>query len=447
MSKQDPLDPAVAVPGRGKRDPSAFSSGVRRLNSNILWIGGICVLIVVVLVGQGLLKKMGRKPSVAPVAGAGKDPEDATAQANKLIASAGPQPGVTPSADVGAAPSAQLPGGASSSTTTPVKLTPQEQQAIQQQEQARQAVVEHENAISRARETQFSQALSAPGGVRFTIPHSASAGGSSTGSPGVRAAAPAVRAASDTSGSAGAAGGASSSSALDRLKRQLTTQAEAGLAPTQAQSAELTRLIQDQAADSGGQNGGVRGGLANKTNAYDQFNGDRNRGVSLGKVEAPISPFELRAGFVIPGIMITGINSEIPGQIAATVSQNVFDTATGRFLLIPQGSRLIGSYGSDAGYGQTRVLVAWQRIVFPNGNALDIGSMPGADSAGYSGFHDKVNNHYLRIFGSALMLSAINGLVYLGSQQNNQLGTTTNAQTAFSQSLGQELGETSNELI
>ena len=96
--------------------------------------------------------------------------------------------------------------------------------------------------------------------------------------------------------------------------------------------------------------------------------------------EAPRTPFELRAGFVVPATLISGINSDLPGQIMAQVAQDVYDTPTGKHLLIPQGSRLVGSYSSDVAYGQARVLVAWQRIVFPDGKAMD-GAMPGADSA------------------------------------------------------------------
>ena len=115
----------------------------------------------------------------------------------------------------------------------------------------------------------------------------------------------------------------------------------------------------------------------------------------------PSTPYMLRACFVIPATLISGINSDLPGQIVAQVSQNVYDTPVGRYLLVPQGSRLIGSYDSKVAYGQGRVLVAWQRIVFPDGKALDMGAMPGSDGAGYAGLADKTNNHYLRIFGSA----------------------------------------------
>ncbi len=118
---------------------------------------------------------------------------------------------------------------------------------------------------------------------------------------------------------------------------------------------------------------------------------------------------EIKTGTVIPGVMLTGINSDLPGSIIAQVSQNVFDTATGRHLLIPQGARLFGAYDSRIVYGQRRVLVAWNRVVFPDGSAVTLGAMPGTDMAGYAGYEDKVDNHYLRIFGSAVMMALITG--------------------------------------
>ena len=148
---------------------------------------------------------------------------------------------------------------------------------------------------------------------------------------------------------------------------------------------------------------------------YEQFGnsekGDRWKLDS--QPEAPRTPYELRAGYVIPAIMIYGINSSLPGQIVGQVSQDVFDTATHRWKLIPQGSRLVGAYSSEVEYGQARVLVAWQRIIFPDGKAMDIGTMPGSDSEGYSGFTDQVNNHYARLYGSAFLLSADDRRFYL----------------------------------
>jgi len=168
------------------------------------------------------------------------------------------------------------------------------------------------------------------------------------------------------------------------------------------------------------------------------------------RLENPNSRYELRAGGVIPGVMISGISSELPGQIIGQVSQNIYDTATGKYLLIPQGTKIIGIYSSDVSFGQNSVLVAWQRLVFPDGKALDIGSMPGADSAGFAGFRDEVDHHYARIYGSALVMSAIvAGVTYSqNSNQPNQLGyNQPTAGSVLSQALGQQLGEVTSQLV
>ena len=185
----------------------------------------------------------------------------------------------------------------------------------------------------------------------------------------------------------------------------------------------------------------------NNINQYAN-NGQGDRWRLDSKPEPPHSPYELRAGFVIPGTLISGVNSQLPGQIMAQTSQDVFDTATGKHKLFPQGSRLVGTYSSEVAYGQARVLVAWQRIVFPDGKAMDIGAMPGADGAGYAGFKDQVDNHYVRIFGSALLMSAITaGVAY--SQQNQNTGSVyaPNAQSTLSSALGQQLGQATVQMI
>jgi len=183
---------------------------------------------------------------------------------------------------------------------------------------------------------------------------------------------------------------------------------------------------------------------------YAQFagNGQGDRWALDSQPEAPRSPFELRAGFVVPATLISGINSELPGQIMAQVSQNVYDTPTGNHLLIPQGSRLVGMYSSDVAYGQSRVLIAWQRIVFPDGKAMDIGSMPGGDGAGYTGFKDRVNNHYFRVFASAFLMSAVTAGVTMSQDDgNNSVNGRSNASSAMSEALGQQLGQVIAQMI
>ena len=123
---------------------------------------------------------------------------------------------------------------------------------------------------------------------------------------------------------------------------------------------------------------------------------------------APDTPYLLRAGTtVIHAVMRTGIHSDLPGAILAQVSSDVRDTATGQHVLIPSGTMLVGQYGSNPEAGVERVLVAWQRLVFPDGAVLDLGEMPGADTAGYAGLADRVNHHYGRLFGQAALLSLI----------------------------------------
>lgn len=119
--------------------------------------------------------------------------------------------------------------------------------------------------------------------------------------------------------------------------------------------------------------------------------------------------YEIKSGAIIPAVMMTGINSDLPGRIIAQTSQHVYDTATGRFVLIPQGSKLLGRYQSQVSYGQNRTLAVWDRVIYPDGSALDLGGMQGVDEAGVTGFKDRVNNHYWRTFGQIFLLSAFQG--------------------------------------
>ena len=161
----------------------------------------------------------------------------------------------------------------------------------------------------------------------------------------------------------------------------------------------------------------------------------------------PQTPYSLLTGFVIPAILISGINSDLPGQIMAQVSEDVYDTPIGKWRLIPQGTRLVGSYSSDVAFGQRRVLVAWQRIIFPDGKTMDIGEMPGADGIGQAGFNDQVNNHYARIFGAALLMSAVvAGATYSQRDSGGNFGRQ-NAGSIMSQALGQQLGQATLRLM
>jgi type IV secretion system protein VirB10 len=148
---------------------------------------------------------------------------------------------------------------------------------------------------------------------------------------------------------------------------------------------------------AGGGNGGQPGAASNA-------NGTSEPSVTL---HPPVGRFAVMSGSVIPAVLVSGINSDLPGPIVAQVSENVFDTATGKSLLVPQGSRLIGAYHNASAPGQQRVQVSWQRLIFPDTASMDLPQMPGMDPAGYAGFTDQVDNHYLATFGTAAVISLI----------------------------------------
>lgn len=163
------------------------------------------------------------------------------------------------------------------------------------------------------------------------------------------------------------------------------------------------------------------------------------------RVTKPVSPYEIKAGTIIPATMLTGINSDLPGEITAQVSRSIYDTVTGNYLLIPQGTRLIGIYDSQVAYGQARVLIAWSRLIFPNGNSFDLEGQPGVDLAGMAGLHDLVNNHYFRIFGSALLFSLFGAAGQL-SQPQQSGNVLTNQQIIYG-AVGQQMSQTGAQLI
>ncbi|MBU2232912.1 MAG: TrbI/VirB10 family protein [Alphaproteobacteria bacterium] len=118
------------------------------------------------------------------------------------------------------------------------------------------------------------------------------------------------------------------------------------------------------------------------------------RTTSDDRVTVPASPYVLQAGAVIPAALITGIRSDLPGQITAQVTENVYDSPTGRILVVPQGTRIIGEYSSNVGFGQRRVLLVWNRLIFPNGRSIVLERQPGADIQGYAGLEDSVDYHW-----------------------------------------------------
>lgn len=134
--------------------------------------------------------------------------------------------------------------------------------------------------------------------------------------------------------------------------------------------------------------------------------------VSVQRLVAPVSPNIVQAGSIVPAALITGIRSDLPGQITAQVTANVYDSPTGRILLIPQGARLIGEYDSEIAAGQTRVLLAWDRLIMPDGRSIVLEHQPGADGAGFAGLQDRVNQHW----GNLLKAATVSTLLGVGAE-------------------------------
>jgi type IV secretion system protein VirB10 len=136
------------------------------------------------------------------------------------------------------------------------------------------------------------------------------------------------------------------------------------------------------------------------------------RTVSVERLQTPASKYIVQAGSVIPAALITGIRSDLPGQVTGQVTENVYDSPTGRHLLIPQGTKLIGVYDSQVSFGQSRVLLVWTRLVFANGRSIVLERQPGADPEGYVGLEDQVDHHWGKLF----MAAALSTLLGIGSE-------------------------------
>ncbi|WP_064697350.1 IncP-type conjugal transfer protein TrbI [Rhizobium aegyptiacum] len=180
----------------------------------------------------------------------------------------------------------------------------------------------------------------------------------------------------------------------------------------------------------------------------DFFNSDlKELGYLPNRVVPQQSLYELKRGSVIPATLITGINSDLPGRITAQVSQNVYDSATGHRLLVPQGAKLFGRYDSKVSFGQSRVLVVWTDLIFPNGSTLQIGGMAGTDAEGYGGFNDKVNNHYWRTFGSAALIALIGTGIDASLPESSTLATQETASDAARRNFAESFGRVAEQTI
>lgn len=170
------------------------------------------------------------------------------------------------------------------------------------------------------------------------------------------------------------------------------------------------------------------------------------RTASPDRVARPASPYIVQAGTVIPGALMTGVRSDLPGQITAQITEAVFDSPTGRFLLVPQGARLIGVYDSQVAFGQSRVLLVWTRLIMPNGRSIVLERQQGADAAGYSGLEDEVDNHWSELFKAA----ALSTLLAVGTELGAGSDTNSNDSSiiqALRHGAGDSLNQTGQQVV
>jgi type IV secretory pathway VirB10-like protein len=159
------------------------------------------------------------------------------------------------------------------------------------------------------------------------------------------------------------------------------------------------------------------------------------------RVVRPSSPYVVQAGSIIPAALITGIRSDLPGTITAQVTQNIYDSVTGRLLLIPQGSRLIGEYDSQVSFGQNRVLLGWDRLLLPDGRSIQLDRLAGADASGFSGLQDRVDQHWGGMFRAALNSTLLSVGTEVGNGDDNELVR------ALRQGSSESIGRSGQDLV
>jgi type IV secretion system protein VirB10 len=180
--------------------------------------------------------------------------------------------------------------------------------------------------------------------------------------------------------------------------------------------------------------------------AFLSGNVDR-RTTSPDRVEAPASPHVLQAGAVIEAALLTGLRSDLPGEVTAQVTGDVYDSPTGKVLLIPQGARLIGQYDAQVSFGQSRALLVWNRLIFPNGRSIVLERQPGTDAAGLAGLEDRVNNHWGMLFKAAILSTILSVGAEAGtsdSENNLAQAIRQGASQSFNQVGQQVVGRSLN---
>jgi type IV secretory pathway VirB10-like protein len=186
------------------------------------------------------------------------------------------------------------------------------------------------------------------------------------------------------------------------------------------------------------------GDLTSQDHKLAFLNGNTDhRTVSPEHIDAPASPYILQAGAVISAALITGLRSDLPGQVTAQVTEDVYDSPTGRILLIPQGARLVGQYDSQVAFGQSRALLVWNRLIMPNGRSIVLERQPGADPEGFAGLEDEVDNHWGMLFKAAVLST----LLSVGSEAGTSGGNGNSLAQAIRQGASQSFNQTGAQVV
>ena len=225
--------------------------------------------------------------------------------------------------------------------------------------------------------------------------------------------------------------------------------------PLQSISAALLRARADQAAGVPQQQAsGSRGDSEQNLSDFERQNGQFDKEGFAGKANsktesdylprartAALGKFEVKSGWLIPAVLEQELNSDLPGMIRALVRENVYDSVTGQYLLIPAGSTLIGMYNSHVNYGQDALQAVWNRIIFPDGSSLQLGAFEGDDSQGATGYRDQVDSHWARLFSGALLTSLFAMGVELSQGQNSSVLQNQSVGQQAGAAVGQQVGQ------
>jgi type IV secretion system protein VirB10 len=174
---------------------------------------------------------------------------------------------------------------------------------------------------------------------------------------------------------------------------------------------------------------------------FGQQHGKQESEYLASERKPALGRYEIKAGWLIPAVLEQQLNSDLPGLIRALVRENVYDSATGRYILIPAGSTLIGIYNSHIGYGQNALQAVWRRVIFPDGSSLILGGFEGDDSTGAAGFRDQVDNHWGRILSGALLTSLFSAGIELSQGTNSSVLQSPTVGQQVGQAVGQQVGQ------